>query len=212
MRKVRLAGGVSVIDTVWSLADRMGISTVIWISLSILGTSVLTVGVFIWERLPWWGSALIALSLIPIVSAALYFVAGFILKVRQFREVEPLDRAALALEAETLSQQINSLVAEHYAAIQAGWNSVAMDRASRDEHTQAVGKLVERYGERFAAKAWRIVNDADKLLNFNRHDLWLVSHGVRSENDITEMAMFLGKTASDLRYGKSPALHDPARL
>lgn len=126
-----------------------------------------------------------------------------------------IDRVELSKEAEELARQLGALAGHGHARHAIAWQeetedlrstlpSVPMPSRSRTARERA--SVVEKYGEKFHADAWRIINAAGRLIPLDRGDLWRVEHVMISGHGIEEMSAFLMAIANDLRFPNEPLL------
>jgi hypothetical protein len=197
-----VAKRIPFIDSVFSLANALGVNKII-LGLGAPAVSAL-LAAWSWLRsdFPPWAIPLGFAAALFLVLGVINWLLGIILRAKQLRQIEVVDRVGLAAEAEYLSKQIFALAGEHAGAIQAGFWADSPG-PTRNHQYAAVGKLVEKYSERFEGKAWAIIYAATKLGLYDQRFHFFAPSGSQSDHSIREMAQFLARLASDLRYGKS---------
>ncbi|MBY0582357.1 MAG: hypothetical protein K2P68_05480 [Sphingomonas sp.] len=127
-----------------------------------------------------------------------------------------IDRLALALEAEILSREIAALAGAGQARAAIAWQEDTSEmisrgpeeprRPTRDRSVSERAKIIEKYGEKYHADAWRIIDAAGRLMPLDRNDVWQVSHLLHGGYDIDKMSSYLMRIANGLRYPNEPQL------
>jgi len=124
-----------------------------------------------------------------------------------------IDRIALAKDAEALAREISALAGQGHARHAIAWQedtehfrSVAISSPGpmRDRSTRERAVVIERYGEKYHADAWRIINVAGRVIPLDTGDIWKLQHILQSGHEIESMANFLMAISNELQYPNEP--------
>lgn len=202
----KMLKGIPFLESLRAFLEQWGIwKFLVWGS-SIALAAAMSAWAWIESNVPIWVAVLVFLMALAAMSAVAYFVMGIYLKRQQQRMLKKfvnIDRDALAIELEELSKKIAALVGEFLGPMQEAWwrDAANMDTAMlRESRTKLEGQLIEKYSYRYAGDVWKLIRRASKIINLDQSDLWSISHGVRSENDLVSIYMFLAQIADDVRY------------
>lgn len=199
---VTASRSIPFLDSILSLAETLGVPKLFaWFAL-IAGPTAVSVWAFIVSALPMWALTLLSIAAFGVVAFALEKILSLAAGVKARLEV---DREELAQEAERVARETRSLIAQHRPDIQKAWNEMPRGDdfvRGRGDYEVALGRLIEQYRYRHETDAWKVIHAVDYIVGLEKSDTWRIAHGVRSDNDLEEMATFLTQCAGWLRYGR----------
>lgn len=148
------------------------------------------------------------LGALALISAVVFFAIGAWSRYRALAQdsAQPIDRLALADEAETLSRNLGSILADHAARMIVARekdNAALMadgykGHPIRDAQTAEIAKTVDKVVERHATEMTMIIAKASRCSNVT---VWpLVELRFASGYDIQELQTAFAKIAVELRH------------
>lgn len=131
---------------------------------------------------------------------------------------QQLDRMKLADDAENLAMKIAAFAGEASSRSKVAWsqengwlrqsNPGDPSRSlSPDLQAEEEGRMLEKFGEKYAAELWRIVALAEKCVPMDRNDLWNIKNGPSSIFHLSDIPQFLYRLAANLRYPDLPGIN-----
>lgn len=182
----------------------------LWHYISAAGLLLWAVAVTLWARLtsllPGWGLAIVftavaALGLVVLASVYSVWLSRRAARL-QDRHVK-IDRDALADELAELCHKIGALSGGFSGPMQEAWwaEAVRKGAASNPHQVRAAveGRLIEKFTERYIGKVWVLIRRSQKVVAIDRNDLFRLQVGIRSEQDLAALVVFLATLSDDVR-------------
>lgn len=194
-KALNVADKAGVIDTFWSLAERVGLTKVLAGIFS--GCSAISVAIwsYLESNLPYWAVTLVFIISLSIVLAFIYITAKAIASVRAAMATNPIDNTELYKELNSIGSSLLELSIAHDADYQqARFNDIQEEvRVKREtgadylhkqvEETKLRNKLGDIYSSRYAGRVRGLITRASVVLGEEAVDrrYWSLRH--RSYND-----------------------------
>lgn len=186
----------------------------IWGWIVYLASFVLAGGLAVWayiDDLPIWAVTIIFIGVLVLISMLSYFVLGAMVRLRDLGDpqMEPIDRLALADEAEKLARAISTLLGEHAArqmlaqekdSVQFLSNARKKNSMFREHATIENAKTLERFTDKYLVDITSVIVRARKCINLERDLLWSLRHF--SQTDLTTIQVMMIQISAELRHGQ----------
>jgi hypothetical protein len=116
--------------------------------------------------------------------------------------INEIDKESLASEAEILAANVSELIGDYSARAQIAWlQDPTAEGGMRFKHAEIEAKAIERYGEKYHKDVWRVIALAQKCIELDHGEIWMMSHGI-NYHLIEQLPILLTKIAVNLRHSQ----------
>jgi hypothetical protein len=208
------------LEAVRAFLEQWGLWRVLATATAIVVAALIAAWGWLTSNLPMWAVTLVFLGAVVLLLACLKLIMSILSKWRQdrqFRAFVAIDRDELATELAEMSRKVATLLGEFLGPMQQAWvdgnaELQAGKVSFRDNEVRVVGRMLERYSEKYGADVWRLVRRASKVVQLDRREIWFLEHGVRSDHDLVQIYRYLASLSDDVRSPTLPlAMLDEAR-